>query len=370
MKSTSIRNDACLQRQNVAAKKRLNVKDSPANDFYSKKPRHRAVYLFAAVFILLGGMLQAAESKVETINVSYSSLSPTRLHLWMARDLGIFEKHSLDTKLVFISGGPTSLQALLGGNVAVVTAGGQATIAAAAKGAPLAIFGNSHYSPYVLIAAPAITTVERLKGKIIGSSRPGAAADFTTRLVLTKLNIDPNSQVTIRYTGLSNSRDRVRLVTQGIIDATLSVPEDTLDFQLRGFKFNVLADSVELGAISTEDFTATSEFLKSRPATAAAFLKSVSEAVWAARANKGLAQAFYRRYLKLEDSRVLESMYKTYVLKAYPEKPYPMLSAIETYVENMRPTLPELRGKQASDFVDGDVLRSIESEGFWNKLKR
>jgi hypothetical protein len=63
-------------------------------------------------------------------------------------------------------------------------------------------------------------------------------------------------------------------------------------------------------------------------------------------------------------------MYKTYVLKAYPEKPYPMLGAIETYVENMRPTLPELKGKQASDFVNGDILRSIESEGFWNKLKQ
>ena len=348
----------------------LDVNDSRAIDLYSKKPPHSALYLFAVVFTLVGSLLQAAESKLETINVSYSSLSPTRLHLWMARDLGIFEKHGLDIKLVFISGGPTSLQALLGGNVAVVTAGGQATIAAAAKGAPLAIFGNSHYSPYVLVAIPAISTVEGLKGKIIGSSRPGAAADFTTRLMLNKLNIDPNSQVTLRYTGLSNSRDRVRLMTQGIIDATLSVPEDALDFELRGFKFNVLAESVELGAISTEDFTATSEFLRSRPGTAAAFLKSVSEAVWAARANKGLAQSFYRRYLKLEDPRVLESMYKTYVLKAYPEKPYPMLGAIETYVENMRPTLPELKGKQASDFVNGDILRSIESEGFWNKLKQ
>jgi hypothetical protein len=36
----------------------------------------------------------------------------------------------------------------------------------------------------------------------------------------------------------------------------------------------------------------------------------------------------------------------------------------------MRPSLPELKGKQASDFVNGDILRSIESEGFWNKLKQ
>jgi ABC-type nitrate/sulfonate/bicarbonate transport system substrate-binding protein len=328
------------------------------------------LFLFAAAFLSASSAVRAAESKLETINVSFSSLSPTRLHLWMARDLGLFEKQGLDVKLVFISGGPTSLQALLSGNVAIVTAGGQATIAAAAKGAPVVIFGNSHYSPYVLIAAPGITSVEALKGKTIGSSRPGAAADFTTRLILTKLNIDPNSQVTVRYTGLSNSRDRVRLMTQGIIDATLAVPEDALDFQLRGFKFNVLADSVELGAISTEDFTATDAFVKARLTTVTAFLKGVSEAVWAARANKALALNFYRRYLKLEDHRVLESTYKTNVLKAYPEKPYPRFDAIETYVESMRPTMPELKGKKAADFVNADALKSMESEGFWSKLKR
>lgn len=332
---------------------------------------HRLVLAqWVLVLVFICGTVEAQDGKLESINVSFSSMSPTRLHLWMARDLGIFEKHGLDVKLVYISGGPTSLQALLGGNVAVVTAGGQATIAAAAKGAPLVIFGNSHYVPYVLVAGPSITTTERLKGKIIGSSRPGAAADFITRLLLTKLNLDPNSQVVVRYTGLSASRDRVRLVVQGMIDATLTVPEDALDFQLKGFKFNVLADSVEMGVVSTEDFTASHEFIKSRPSTAAAFLKGVSEAVWLARQNKSLVQKFYRRYLKLEDSRIVDSMYKTYVHKAYAEKPYPRLDAIETYIESLRPTMPELRGKKAADFVNTDILRSLESEDFWNKLKR
>jgi len=339
-------------------------------NLYSKKCLLISRCLLLVIFALMRGSIEAGEPRLESINVSFSSMSPTRLHLWMARDLGIFEKHGLDVKLVYISGGPTSLQALLGGNVAVVTAGGQATIAAAAKGAPLVIFGNSHYVPYVLIAAPSITTTEKLRGKIVGSSRPGAAADFITRLLLTKLNLDPNSQVAIRYTGLSASRDRVRLVVQGVIDATLTVPEDVLDFQLKGFRFNVLADSVEMGAISTEDFTASNEFIKGRPSTAAAFLKGVSEAVWLARENKALVQKFYRRYLKLEDATVVESMYMTYIHKAYAEKPYPRLDAIEAYIENLRPTMPELRGKKAADFVTTDVLRSLENEGFWNKLKR
>ncbi|MGH7886892.1 MAG: ABC transporter substrate-binding protein [Candidatus Binatia bacterium] len=320
-------------------------------------------------FALLSGALNAQERKLDTINVSFSSVSPPRLHLWMARDLGLFEKHGLDVKLIHISGGPTSLQALLGGNLAIVTAGGQATVAAAARGAPVVIFGNSHYTPFVLLAGPSITTVEALKGKVIGSSRPAAAADFITRLVITKLGLDPNKQVNIRYTGLSTSRERGLLLTQGRIDATLVNPEDALDLQLKGFRFNILGDSVELGAISTEDFTATRDFVKTRSSTAAGFLKALSEAIAIAKGDKSLAEKFLRRYIKLEDSRVLDSMYQTYVLKAYPERPYPRIDVIDAYIETLGPTTPELKGKKAAEFVTMDIVAALDKEGFWSKIK-
>jgi NitT/TauT family transport system substrate-binding protein len=333
--------------------------------------RHRLKFIIGlclAVTLLIR-IVGAQERKLEPVNVSFSSVSPPRLHLWMARDLGIFERHGLDVKLIHIAGGPTSLQALLGGNLSVVTAGGQATVAAAARGVPIVIFGNSHYTPYILIAGPSIATVEALKGKVIGSSRPAAAADFTTRLVLTKLGIDPNQQVTVRYTGQSTSRDRLILMTQGAIDATLVTPEDHLEFQIKGYNFNLLADSVELGAISTEDFTATREFIKNRPQAAAAFLKAISEAVAVARSDRALAQKFFRRYMRLEEPRVLESMYKTYVFTAYPEKPYPRSEAIQAYIDNLALTMAELKGKKASEFMTVDIVTAIEREGFWSKSK-
>jgi ABC-type nitrate/sulfonate/bicarbonate transport system substrate-binding protein len=335
-------------------------------------PLHRLtkfVFKLCVAVAILNSAVSAQEKKLDAVNVSFSSVSPPRLHLWMARDLGIFEKHGLDVKLIHIAGGPTSLQALLGGNLSIVTAGGQATVAAAARGAPIVIFGNSHYTPYILSAGPSIPTVEALRGKVIGSSRPGAAADFITRLVLTKLGLDPNQQVTIRYTGLSTSRERLILMTQGTIDATLVTPEDHLELQIKGYKFNILADSVELGAIATEDFTATRDFIKNRPYAAAAFLKAIGEAVALARRDRSLAQKFFRRYMKLEESRVLESMYKTYVFTAYPEKPYPRIDAIQAYVDNLAPTMAELKGRKGSEFVTMDIAAAIEREGFWGKNK-
>jgi NitT/TauT family transport system substrate-binding protein len=288
----------------------------------------------------------------------------------MARDLGIFGKYGLDVKLVFISGGPTSLQGLLGGDVQVVTAGGQATIAAAAKGAPVVIFGNSHVVPYVLLAAPSIKTIEEIRGKTVGSSRPGAAADFTLRVLLTKLGIDPARDVTIIPTGLSRSRDRVLLLSQGKLDATLTSVEDAIEFQNRGFKANILADSLDVGAISSEDFTATRKLIESRQNAVGAFLKGVSEAVWVAKRDKDLTFKFFRRYMKVqEEPTVLDSMYKAYVLKAYPDKPYPHFDAIKAYIEQLSITMPELKGKGVDDFVNRALVGAIDKEGFWKKLR-
>jgi ABC-type nitrate/sulfonate/bicarbonate transport system substrate-binding protein len=160
------------------------------------------------------------------------------------------------------------------------------------------------------------------------------------------------------------------LLTQGKMDATLTSVEYAIDIQNKGFKLNIVADSLEVGAISSEDFTATRNFMQSKQSTVAAFLKGVSEAVWLARRDKDLSFKFFQRYLTMEEPAVLESMYKTYVFKSFPDKPYPIVDAIKTYIEQLSVTMPELKGKTVADFVDTKVVSTIDNEGFWEKLKR
>jgi hypothetical protein len=62
-------------------------------------------------------------------------------------------------------------------------------------------------------------------------------------------------------------------------------------------------------------------------------------------------------------------MYKTYVFTAYPEKPYPRTDAIQTYVDNLALTMPELKGRKGSEFMTMDIAAAIEREGFWTKTK-
>ena len=56
------------------------------------------------------------------------------------------------------------------------------------------------------------------------------------------------------------------------------------------------------------------------------------------------------------------------LLDALPLKPYPMEEVIQSEIENLTPTVPELRGKRAADFIDKTILSELESEGLFSRL--
>jgi hypothetical protein len=92
------------------------------------------------------------------------------------------------------------------------------------------------------------------------------------------------------------------------------------------------------------------------------------EAIWLGKANKGVALASFRKQMRENDPARLETLYRNYVIDALPLRPYPMEEVIQTEIENLTPTVPELRGKRAADFVDKTIFLELEQEGFFATL--
>jgi len=136
--------------------------------------------LWALLFFL--GPAFAQDKKLDSFTISYASISGTRAPLWIAKDLGLFEKYGLDGNLIYIASCVTSVNALLGGSVEIIAASGSSAVGAAARGAPLVIVASLGHIAYKLIAMPSIKSVHDLKGKIIGTSRIGAGSTFTIHL--------------------------------------------------------------------------------------------------------------------------------------------------------------------------------------------
>ena len=280
--------------------------------------------------------ITAQDKKLDSFTISYASVSGTRGPLWIAKDLGLFEKYGLDGNLIYIASGVTSVNALLGGSVDIIAASGSSAVGAAARGAPIAIIASLGHIPYKLIANPIIKTVQELRGKIIGSSRIGAGSDFALQRLMPKLGLIPGKDVQLLATGVSESDRRMLMMIQGKIDATLGTEDNLLQLGTRGMKFTVLADLYDAGVYTTGSDIATSrQLIKQRPRQLKAFIMAMTEGIAIGRNNKDLTMRIYRKYMKIEDQRLLESMHKNYLLGSIPLRPFPNEEAIQNDIEDL-----------------------------------
>jgi ABC-type nitrate/sulfonate/bicarbonate transport system substrate-binding protein len=329
----------------------------------------KKTFVAAALLLIFTPLVSAQEKKLEPLVVSYASVSGSRAPLWIAKEMGLFEKHGLDGKPIFVPAGYPSVSALISGDVHFIATGGSVVAAASAQGAPVVMVATLGPIAYKLMAHPSISSVKELKGKVIGALRPGTTTDFVLQRILLKLGLVPGKDVTIMPTGLSRSDERLLLMFQGKIHATIGTVDNVAQLELKGLKVNVLADPAELSVPTpASDISSTRQFLANHRGRAKAFLRAFCEAIWLGRNNKEAAFRAYRKYMRIDEPKLLESMHRNYLLTSIPVRPYPIEDAIQADIEDLSASITELRGKKAADFMDRSLLNELESEGFFARL--
>jgi ABC-type nitrate/sulfonate/bicarbonate transport system substrate-binding protein len=76
------------------------------------------------------------------VTVAYSAISPIFAGIWMAKEIGAFEKQGLKGDLVYISSGSITVQAMVGGNLDMSIAASNAVVSSILRGAPLIAVGS------------------------------------------------------------------------------------------------------------------------------------------------------------------------------------------------------------------------------------
>jgi NitT/TauT family transport system substrate-binding protein len=326
--------------------------------------------LIALIALSLAGIGNAQEKKLEPLIVSYSSFTGNRAPLWIAKELGLYEKHGLDVKLVSIAAGSVSLTALLAGNVHLTTDSSSGVVGAVARGAPIVTISTNGALPYQLIALPSIKSPTELKGKIVGSSRIGAGTDFLLRRILAKLGFIVGKDVSLIPTGVSESDKRIQLMFQGKIDATIGESDKVFQFaELGGQKISVLGEPKDFGVPSPgSEINTTRQFLKELRPRLKAFFMAYSEAIAAGRKNKELTYQVFRKYMRIENPKLLDFTHRVQFLDAIPAKPYPREDAIQASIEDLKESTPKLEGMKATDFFDASLIKEIDNDGFFTRL--
>jgi len=332
-------------------------------------PKHLAFVAFVTLFCIVDS--QAQEKKLELLIVSYSSLTGNRAPLWIAKESGLYEKYGLDVKLVSIAAGSVSLTALLAGNVHLTTDSSSGVVSAVARGAPIVTVSTNGALPYQLIAMPTIKTPADLRGKIVGSSRIGAGTDFLLRRILAKLGFTPGKDVSLIPTGVSESEKRIQLMLQGKIDATIGESDKVFQFELAGQKISLLGEPKNFGVPAPgSEINTTRQLLREARPRLKAFFMAYAEAIALGRKDRELAYRVFRKYMRVDNPRLLDFTYRVQFMEAIPARPYPREDAIQASLEDLKDTTPKLDGMKPTDFFDPSLIKELENEDFFSKLEK
>jgi NitT/TauT family transport system substrate-binding protein len=300
------------------------------------RPLRWVLFLFIVSLCLPAGVYSAESSKdrpLEKLTIAYSSVSGNMAPLWITHERGFFRKNGLDVQIVFIESGSTAVQSLSNKDVAFAQMAGAGVLQSRLRGSDVVmIAGFLNTLDYQLMVDKSITRPEQLKGKTMAVSRFGSSSDFATRYALEKFGLVPEKDVPILEIGSQPARFAA-LESGKIQAAMIAVP---LTVRAKALGFHALADLQMLGLeYQHTGLVTTQALIKSRPDIVRNVMKAYVEGIHYYKTNRPESIAILAKYLKTNDSELLNEVYTDLGLTLTPQKPYPTLRGIDIMLREL-----------------------------------
>ena len=153
------------------------------------------------------------------------SQTPVDWAYFVGQAEGFYTREGLDVQQTLVDP-PTTVTALIGGSLDVVSIDSTGFVLGVDKGANIVAVGPvADRNPYNLMAAPGIKSIAQLKGKRIGAASPIEIYTTVLKNILKKAGLDPEKDVEWVYGG--GQSQRLAAMLGGAIDAGLfSSPAD------------------------------------------------------------------------------------------------------------------------------------------------
>jgi len=297
-------------------------------------------------------IVEGAEVAREKIAFAYAAISPSMSGIWMAKEIGAFERNGLTAELVHISSGATAIQALVGGSVQAALGASNAVVAATLKGAPIIAVGSNTSRPGMqLWVQPEIQRAEQLQGKTLAITRFGSTSDFVTRLVLRKLNLE--GKIELRQFG-------------GVVEADLGFrarqAEGRVSSQAPGPQAKMLIDAAELGIPFSMNLLAVSnDYLQKSPKSVDSIVRAYIEGIAALKTRKAQALKLLEKYMGQRGGS--SELHYEFVSKYLDVIPRVDPAAVDTVLE-----MVGSKGASKTKLFDNSIVDRLVQEGFIDKL--
>ena len=301
----------------------------------------------------------------ERIRIAWAGDSPANSPIWVVQEKGLLKKNALIGEVIRINASPTALQALLAGELDVIVTSVTTLVSSRLAGADVvAILGVVPTFVDHIISLQSISRPEQLKGKIGGVNRLGSTSDLGLRLALRRLGVDPEKDVKIITSG--GNVERFAALSKGVTQFSIMPEPFVREAEKLGFR-----DLLDIGSLKIPfwwNAVLTKEtILKTKRPTLVKFARAMVEAVHSIKTEKESTKAIFSKNLRLTDPEGLERAYRAYT-SVFPDNLMPTPEGVKTMLDDLAIRDPKAAAADPKTFVDGSLIRELESSGFIKQL--
>jgi ABC-type nitrate/sulfonate/bicarbonate transport system substrate-binding protein len=326
--------------------------------------RLRKLVICFSVIVTFAAVAQG--QNLPKVRAAYTSIGIQFDPVYIMKELDLSRKYGVDAEILFVPVSSRAVQAALAGEIQFITSAGVANINANISGADFTgLTATLNTFVFKIIGSPEIKKPEMLKGKKVGISRLGGASDFSIRYALTRWGLVPDKDVAIIQVG--GEQEEVLALQNKAVDAVvLSEPFATLAIRQGAA---VVADLSQLGVVySMHGFGARKSFIQANRDVTIRFMKAYLEGIFVFKTNKDVALNVLKKYTRLDDLSLVQVAYEEMSQRLIRRVPYPDREGIQTIIDQLAKTRPQMKNLNPNDFIDPSILKEIEDSGFVKKL--
>ncbi|OLE33749.1 MAG: hypothetical protein AUI36_28320 [Cyanobacteria bacterium 13_1_40CM_2_61_4] len=316
---------------------------------------------FVAIFVLWLSPTIAFGQTVSILNMGYSGAGIGSDLLKVIERAGLWRKHGVDVRTIYLSSGTLMAQTLSSGDIGIAGFDTPAMLNLALAGHSLKVIAVpiNRLEPFFVVRNN-IKTPADLKGKKVTISRFGSGSDIMTRVALRYWKLDPERDVSFFQSG--NTPTRTAALIAGHMDAALVSSTGVAKIVATGC-CRVLADLSELPLdFANYGVVVSGALLKNQRDNVKRFLQAIIEGIHTFKTKPDVARAILR---DSNGDAEIGPLYER-LSKSFRDFPSPENRGIQNVIDSL-PT-PKARGAKAEDFMDTSLIEEIRKSGFMEKL--
>jgi len=309
----------------------------------------------AILFLALALPTPLFAAAARPLRIAFLFTSGTMASLWMAKETGGFAREGLEVEMVSMSSA-LAMPALIANEVDVIQVSAVPVITASLRGFDVVfISGMLNTMVWDLYARPEIKGAEQLRGKIVGTERPGTPVAYGTLVALRKLGLG-TKDVQLRILG-GTAQIAGALQTNQIAAGALGPP---VSFQIERGGFRSLATTIDQPYQNVGLVIRKSRMEELAPRLVP-LLRAVRSGIDRYYSDKPFSLKVIPKYTRDSDADIIDRTYEFYRKAGFKRELMTSEAGMQGVLDFMSETMPEAKKATPAQFFDDRFVRQLNS---------